>query len=320
MSRRLHCLLVIALLLGTAVLTGCQKTAVPPPAAPHDAKPQIAFVYKTLANPFFLEMSQGAHQAADEEGVSLSERACINETQVDEQIRLVDELIHLKIAGICLTPIDSVRLAPAVKRAEQAGIPVLLVDNSLDAAAVRENQLRTPVLKTDNLRATYDGLKQILAPLNEPFEAAILTGLPDSDSSIQRQEGALRAFAEKPNIRVVAAVNANFRASDGYLQTKRILEQHPTLHFLFAANDLMALGAIQYLQEAGRGDILVVGYDGIPEAIDAIKAGRMRASIRQQASQMGYDAVKLMQRMLAGQPLPPLTLMQTIVVDKNTLR
>ena len=308
-------------LLAALLFSGCSSKQEPPAQAPEATSQKIAFVYKTLANPFFLEMAQGARQAANEEGLSLLERSCINETQVDEQIRQLNELTRQQVSGICLTPLDKIRLVPAVKKAEEAGIKVLLVDNSLDPESVAQiGGVSAPVLKTDNVSATHDGLQQILAPLNMPLEAAILTGLPGSESSAQRQEGARLAFSEKPNIKLVAIRDAYFRADQGYLQTKEIFAAHPKTGFIFAANDLMALGAIQYLQETGRSDVIIVGYDGTPDAIEAIKKGLLRATIKQQASQMGYDSVKLLQRMLVGQPVPPLTLMQTIVIDKNNLR
>ncbi len=310
-----------ALLLTVLLFSGCSFRQEPAAKLPEAKTQKIAFVYKTLANPFFLEMAQGAEQAAKEEGLSLLEYSCINETQVDEQIRYLNELTRQQVAGICLTPLDKVRLVPAVKKAENAGIKVLLVDNSLDSeSAAQVGGISAPVLKTDNFSATHEGLQQILAPLDMPLEAAVLAGLPGSESSLQRLEGAMLAFREKPNINVVAVRDAYFRADQGYLQTKEIFAAHPKTGFIFAANDLMALGAIQYLQEAGRTDVLIVGYDGTPDAIEAIKKGLLRATIKQQASQMGYDSVKLLQRMLVGQPVPPLTLMQTIVIDKNNLR
>ena len=132
----------ISILCFALLCCGCNMNAPPQQTASEKPAKQIAFAYKSLANPFFLDMAQGARQAANEEGLTLLERSCINETQVDEQIRQMSELTRQQVAGICLTPLDTVRLIPAIKKAEQAGIKVLLVDNSLDEESAKKSRHR----------------------------------------------------------------------------------------------------------------------------------------------------------------------------------
>jgi len=127
-------------------------------------------------------------------------------------------------------------------------------------------------------------------------------------------EGAKRAFSENKNVRLVASESANWQIDESYKVTKKIMEKNPDVQLLFAANDMMALGATKYLQETGKTKVKVAGYDALPEAIAEIKAGHLGATIDQQAAQQGYQGVALALRMIKGEKVDSISLIDTRLI------
>lgn len=136
---------------------------------------------------------------------------------------------------------------------------------------------------------------------------------------MQRAQGARRAFLENKQVKLVASETANWKIDEGYNVTKEIFSKHPNVKLMFAANDMMAIGAIKYLQESGKTRVKVAGYDALDEALTEIKLGRLLATIDQQASEQGYQGVALANRLAHGSSVPEMTLIDTrLVTDKTT--
>jgi ribose transport system substrate-binding protein len=96
--------------------------------------------------------------------------------------------------------------------------------------------------------------------------------------------------------------------------------KHPNIKIVFAANDMMAIGAAKYLQESGKGSVKLAGYDALDEAIAGIKAGHMVATVDQQASEQGYQGVVLALKLLQGASVPANTTIDTRLVSSATLK
>jgi len=102
------------------------------------AAPAVALVMKTLNNPFFMDMQQGAEEAAKTLQLPLIVQAAERELDVEKQMQIIENLIQRKVAAICLTPAGSREVIPAILKANQAGIPVLILDTRVDSAALAE--------------------------------------------------------------------------------------------------------------------------------------------------------------------------------------
>src|SRR5438094_3210873 len=100
--------------------------------------PRIALVLKTANNPFFIDMQKGAEEAAKKLGVNLVVQAAEREVDVEKQMQIVENLIQTKVAALCVTPSGSREIVPAINKANQAGIPVLIIDTRVDAKALAE--------------------------------------------------------------------------------------------------------------------------------------------------------------------------------------
>jgi ribose transport system substrate-binding protein len=141
--------------------------------------------------------------------------------------------------------------------------------------------------------------------LNGQGRVAVVEGIPGHETGDSRLQGFREAIAEHPGIEIVASQTANWERDQAFNVTQNILQSHSDLDAIFAANDVMALGAVEAVAAAGRtGDILVVGFDAQDEAQAAIREGRMAASIAQHPREMGRLAMVSAWRLLQGEAVP----------------
>jgi len=275
---------------------------------------------KTLTNPFFVEMEKGARQAEVEFGVELVVKTAAQETSIEQQIEIVDELIREKIDAIVIAPGDSLELIPVLKKAQDAGIVVINIDNRLDPEfSEKMGLVDVPFISVDNERAAYLSAKYISDQITSPTDVAILEGIRSALNAEARKNGALRAFSENPNITVVAMETAHWKIDESYEVTKEIFENYPDIGALFCANDMMALGMINYLKETNQSDVLVAAYDALDEAKEALRDGTLQVTIDQQAAYQGYLGVDYAVRTLSGASFPAETLVDVLTVTAETL-
>ena len=118
----------------------------------------------------------------------------------------------------------------------------------------------------------------------------------------------------------MASETANRKIDEAYKVTKAVFAKEPNIELLFAANDMMAIGAVKYLQESGKSKVKVVGYDALDDAITEVKAGRMAATVDQQAAEQGYQGVAIALRMLKGEKPAAVTLIETRLITTAELK
>ncbi|HLL05374.1 MAG TPA: sugar ABC transporter substrate-binding protein [Myxococcaceae bacterium] len=282
---------------------------------------KVALVMKTLTNPFFIEMEKGARRAQQELGAELLVKTASQETSIEQQVQIVEELIRMRVDAIVIAPGDSLRLVPVLKSAQEAGIQIVNIDNRLDAEALQKHGMsRVPFISVDNEKAAYASARFIAQQVHKPTKAAILEGIRSADNARQRKNGAERAFKENPLVSIVAMESANWKIDEGYEVTRKLFTAHPDIGLLFCANDMMALGALKYLQESGKQGVKVASYDALDEAREAVKAGTMAVTVDQQAAEQGYQGVRSAIRALKGEQLPEVLLVDTRLVTAESLK
>ncbi|MDD2712765.1 MAG: substrate-binding domain-containing protein [Simplicispira sp.] len=295
--------------------------AAPSKPAPASEKKTIALVMKTLTNPFFTAMEQGARRAESQLGVQLLVKVAAQETSIEQQIQIVDDLVSAKVDAIVIAPGDSQRLVPALKRAADAGIQLVNLDNRLDPDAVQQAGLAPiPFLSVDNEKAAYTAAQWLAKDARPGTQAVVLEGIRSADNARQRHQGATRALTDNPAVQLVASESAHWKIDEGYSVTRSLLTHHPQVQLIYAANDMMALGALQYLQEQGRTDVKVGGYDAIDDALAEVRKGRLSVTVDQQAAEQGLQGILLAHRLLAGEKVPLFTLVDVKLVTPATLR
>jgi ribose transport system substrate-binding protein len=288
--------------------------------APSVKVPKIGLVMKTLTNPFFIEMEKGARRAEAELKVELQVRTAAQETSIEQQIQIVNDLITAHVDAIVIAPGDSSSLIPVLQKAAAAGIKLVNIDNRLNPQAVQQAGLAPlPFVSVDNEKAAYASAHYIAEGARAGTQAAILEGIRSADNAQQRMAGAKRAFAQSKDITLVASESANWKIDEGYAVTKKIFQTSPQVRLLFAANDMMALGALKYLHESGRSAVKVAGYDALDEAVAAVKAGQLAVTVNQQAGEQGFQGVSLAVRLLHGESVPDVMLIDTRLVTRESL-
>ncbi len=304
---------------GPSVTTAATQASATAPAV--QPSRQIGLVMKTLTNPFFIEMEKGARRAERELGVTLIVKTAAQETSIEQQIQLVNDLVAAKVDAIVIAPGDSQSLIPTLKKAAEAGIKIVNIDNRLDPAALAQAGMGdVPFVSVDNDAGAYKAGKFLADSATTPTQAAILEGIRSADNARQRMEGARRALAENKQVKLVASETANWKIDEAYAVTKTMFAKHPGIGLLFAANDMMAIGAIKYLQESGKTKVRVAGYDALAEAMAEIKGGRMAATVDQQAAEQGYQGIALALQLIKGTKVPSMTLIDTRLVTATDLK
>ena len=197
--------------------------AQPAPAQPAPVKKEIGLVMKTLTNPFFVEMERGARRAEQELGITLKVKTAAQETSIEQQIQLVEDLTAAKVAAIVIAPGDSQRLVPALKRAADAGIRIVNIDNRLDPDAVKQAGMSpVPFVSVDNRAGAHQAGKFLAEGINSTTEAAILEGIRSADNARQRTEGARAALVQYIELRQRRPHFANARSVRNALDRARL--------------------------------------------------------------------------------------------------
>lgn len=263
-------------------------------ASPAARRPTIAFIMKTLNNPFFVDMEVGAREAADRLGVELIVQAPERELDIERQMQMVENMIQRKVDAIIITPNGSVEIIPAIIKANAAGIPVLIVDTRIDAEAASEaGAMTVTFIGSDNREGGRIAGEFLAQRLGDRGEVAVLEGIPGHETADARLGGFKEGIADAEAVRIVASQPANWERDQGFNVAQNMLQAHPNLNAIFAANDMMALGAIEAISAAGKSkQILVVGFDATDDAREAIGAGRMLGSVAQYPAAMGSVGVE----------------------------
>jgi ribose transport system substrate-binding protein len=324
--------LAVLAAVGTLAL-GCNRSGAPavkeinPAGAsaqapdPEVAAPRVALIMKTLTNPFFVEMEKGARKAQQETHIDLQVKTATQETSIEQQIQLVDNEIKAGAKAIIIAPGDSVRLVPILKKAQDAGIRIVNIDNRLKPEAVAAEGMKpVPFISVDNEKGAYLATRFVADTIHVPTEAGVVEGIRAADNAQLRKRGAERGFRSNPNLKLVAEETANWKIDEGYGVTKNMFKAHPKIGVLFCANDMMAIGAVKYLQEAGRTSVKVIGFDALDEAAKAIRAGQMAVTVNQQPDQQGYLGVLTALKLLRGESVPMDIEVATRLVTADSLK
>jgi len=286
-------LLLVTLVLLLVLTTGIAKTL------------RIGFIPMTLSNEYFITMVNAAKQEAERLGVKLIVQAAQRHGSAEEQMQIMENMISQHVDAICIVPSSSQGLIPILRRAEKAGIPVINLDTRFDPAAIEAAGLKPiPFFGTNNYYGAQIAGWFALALLGGKGKVAILTGIAGQQNTADRRNGFYDVVSQCPGIKVVAEQTANWEVEQGYNVTQNILQANPDLDLIFASNDNMALGAIRAIKEAGREDIIVIGYDAISAALDAIERREMAGTIAQFPAEMGILGVRYAVKAIKGEEVP----------------
>jgi ribose transport system substrate-binding protein len=306
-----------AVLLAVAVISGgCNKSEVAKEAS-GTKKPKIALVMKSLANEFFSTMAEGAkkHQAANSASYDLVVNGIKNETDLSEQVNLVEQMIAQQVNAIVIAPADSKALVTVLKRAKDAGILVINIDNKLNADVLKEAGLNIPFVGPDNREGARKVGEMLAKQLKSGDKVAIIEGLPTAFNGQQRRAGFEDAM-KAAGVNVVAVQSGNWEMEKANNVAAAMLSEHADLKAILCANDSMALGAVAAVQSAGKtGKVLIAGFDNISAMRPLLEKGQVVATADQHGDLLAVFGIEAARKILKGDTAPA---DQTTAVDLIT--
>ena len=277
----------------TAALAAVAVAAAPAVHAQSSAKPKVALVMKSLANEFFLTMETGAkeYQKHNANQFDLITNGIKDETDTANQIRIVEQMIVSKVDAIVLAPADSKALVPVVKKAVDAGIIVVNIDNRLDPDVLKSKNLNVPFVGPDNRKGARKIGDYLAKRLKAGDQVGIVEGVSTTTNAQQRTAGFQDAM-KAGGMKVVSVQSGEWEIDKGNAVAAAMLNEYPNLKALLCGNDNMAIGAVSAVRAAGKqGKVLVVGYDNINAIKPMLKDGRVLATADQYAAKQAVFGI-----------------------------
>ncbi len=254
-------------------------------AAAASAEGLISIIVNDPANPYWFTEGEVARETAEELGYTANVSAHRGDTNTESN--LIDAAITNGAAAIILDPANADGSVGVVRRATEAGIPVFLVNAEINEAGIAIAQLVSNNAQGAALGAvTWQGLVGDEARYVEFF------GNPSDNNAATRSNGYNTVLSQYPGLEKVAEEVANWDRTQGYNRMQSIMQAHDQIDAVISGNDEMALGAIAALKEAGRLDGTIIGgFDGSPDAVEAVRAGEMAYTVLQPVAVFSREAV-----------------------------
>ncbi|WP_405948136.1 substrate-binding domain-containing protein [Streptomyces prunicolor] len=275
------------------------------------AKPKLGLSLSTLNNPFFVQIRSGAQAEAKKLGLDLTVTDAQNDAS--QQANQLQNFTSSNYGAIIVNPVDSDAASNSVKAADKAKIPVIAVDRGVNKAAV------DTLVASDNVVGGELAAKTVAEKLGGSGKIVILQGQAGTSAARERAEGFAKGLKAYPGIQVVAQQPADFDRTKGLDVMSNLLQAHPDVQGVIAANDEMALGAIKALGSKAGKSVSVVGFDGTPDGLTAVKQGTLYASVAQQPSQLGKIAVDNALRAAQGKKVETTVKVPVKVVTKENV-
>ena len=268
-----------------------------------DERPKVALVMKSLANEFFLTMEDGAkaYQKEHASEFDLVSNGIKDESDTGNQIRIVEQMIVSGVDALVIAPADSKALVPVIKRAMDAGITVVNIDNRLDPDVLKGKGRSVPFVGPDNRKGARLVGDYLAVRLKAGDEVGIIEGVPTTTNAQQRSAGFKDAM-DAAQMKIVAVQSGNWEINKGNAVASAMLNEYPNLKALLAGNDSMALGAVAAVRSAGRtGQVQVVGYDNLKAVAPMLADGRLLATADQYAARQAVFGIEAALKMLKGE-------------------
>lgn len=279
---------------------------------------KIAIVTRDFTNPYWAALRDGAIAEGKKQGVTVNVQAGDNETDSSGENAKISTLAGQNYNCFGVVPVNATNVITPLVPVAQKGIPILNLDTQIDPGASKAAGVSyASFIGSDNLQAgTLAG--QALQAKVGTGNVAILQGIAGEQNGINREKGFAAATAGK--LTVVAKQPADYDQSKAQTVTEAILQAHPDIKGIFAANDTMGMGAAQAVKNAGKaGQITIISVDGIKAALQAVQAGTLSATITQYPYAEGQLAVQACIKAVAKKAVPTRVVAPIKLIDKSNV-
>ena len=241
-------------------------------------KERVGVLVTSLSNPYWVTMKERYGEWAEKMGVAVEVMAPATDKDPRAQLDLFEAMIPRQYDAIIVTPLDGMNLVPGVLKANEKKVPVVCsgpavsAEGLAQAGAKMDGWISAAFLEQGRFCA-----EDMAKKLPAGSSVAVIEGKPGAMQSRLRREGAIAAF-EAAGMKVVAVQAGNWDRNEAYNIATNMVKAHPELKGLYCANDVMALAAVDAFEVAGIKGVMVYGTDFIPQAKEAIAAGRLMGS------------------------------------------
>jgi len=262
-------------------------------------------------------------EGAKKADVEIFLQAVESDQAAEPQLNACNTMLQKKPAAMITAAINSTILLPCLKQANEMKAPVVDLDNNLDPEITKKAGVEVAFhIGSDNEAAGAQGADYLVSVLGKDAKGPVLVieGLSGNITGQKRARGfAAELKKSAPGLNIVASLPGDWDSLKASNITNDNLQRTPDLVAIFCANDNMALGAVEAARAAGKDKLIVIGVDGNTNAVKSIKAGRLNASVAQLPYLVGMEAVENVKKVLAGDKVPEMTYVPTLVLTKAVI-
>lgn len=297
--KRLHLSMVVLTIVGTLmallISSGCKKSDSSAGDRAKEGRPVIGITLMNLSSEFINLLDK----AMRERGEALQVKLIVNDAQrsADKQVQQVESFIAQKVSAIIVNPCEVEASSPAVEKALAAGIPVINVNSETKAAP-------SAFVGSRDEESARLAMEYIAKRLNGQGNVVMMHGFMGQAAQLKRDQGAREVLAKYPGLKLIAHQTAEWdRAKAMALMENWLQAYRGKINAVFAQNDEMGMGALIALEQAKIKDqIVVTCVDAIADALQAVKDGRLDATVFQDAKGQGGMAVETAVKIIKKQP------------------
>ncbi|MDG6829823.1 ABC transporter substrate-binding protein [Glaesserella parasuis] len=278
---------------------------------------EIAVIVKSANSTFWQNVRKGAETAGADLGgkYKVTFQGPESETAIDAQVNMVDNAVNRGVAGIVLAASDPVALVPAVRKAYESGIPVVLIDSGLNS----DGKYYQSFLATDNRAAGKLAAEKLLAKV-KGGKVAVMSFTQGAASAIERTGGFIDEVKSKANYKIVGPYYSNSEMVTALNQTEDVLGSNPDIAAIFGANEPTAVGMARAVKQKGfAGKIVAVGFDGNSDLQNFVRDGTLDGIVVQSSYQMGYKGVDTIGKLIKGEKVEKVIDTGVVYVTKENI-
>lgn len=258
----------------------------------------VGFVPRAFVSVYFVTMADAVEAAAAEkDDIDVQIVSPVDQQDVEGQIKIIEDLTQKNVDLLAVSVNDPNACVPSLLEAQEKGIPIII----LDALTPLEGIDVLSLIGSDNETGGEAIAEHIVDILGGEGKMAILEGVPGQYANEFRLKGFYNVMDNHPDIEIVASQPADWDRSKAMNIMENIIESNPDIDLVWGVNDGMALGAVKALEDAGMlDDVVVCGYNGDEEAVEAVKDGKMESTILQQPGEIGRTVIKIAEMIKEG--------------------
>ncbi|MDR3517262.1 MAG: ABC transporter substrate-binding protein [Azospirillaceae bacterium] len=279
---------------------------------------EIAVIVKSANSNFWQNVRKGAEAAIkDEAGYTLTFQGPAAESNVADEVNMVENAVNRKVAGIVLAPSDPDALIPSARKAWENGIPLVLIDSLMSPTGEKYYQA---FLSTDNDKAGRLCAEELIKRMGTTGKVAIMSYVAGVGSEIGRVGGFTAYIKEHSKIDLIGPFYSQSQMATALNQTIDTLAANPDLKGIFGANEPTAEGMGRAIVQSGKvGQITAIGFDGNQGLQDFVRNGTLQGIAVQGSFQMGQLGIQTVAKIIANQKVPKNVDTGVVFVTKDNL-